>query len=126
MWLNITGQGLTVDAAVREHVERRMGFALGRFGDRIGRVVVHLTDVNGPRGGEDKRCRVVVEVLGYARVVVEDTDRDVQVAIERMADRVGQAVRRKLDYARLYADLQPEIPERAELVDPPKTTAEGG
>jgi len=105
MWLNISGQGPTVDAAVREHVERRLGFALSQFGDRIGRVTVHLTDANEPWGGEDKRCRVVVEVLGHARVVVEDTDRDLNVAIDRAADRVGQAVRRKLDRARLYADL---------------------
>jgi len=46
----------------------------------------------------------VVEVLGHARVVVEDNDRDVQVAIERAADRLGQAVRRNLDRARLYTD----------------------
>jgi len=113
MWLNISGQGLTVDAAVIEHVERRLGFALGRFGDRIGRATVHLADVNGPRGGEDKRCWVVVDILGRGRVVVEDTDCDVQVAIDRMADRVGQAVRRKLDRARTgRQSYRSEIPER--------------
>jgi len=105
MWLKIHDQGLTVDTAVRERVKRRLGFALGRFGNHVGRVTVLLTDVNGPRGGEDKRCRVVVEVLGHGRVVVEDTDHDVQVAIDQAADRVGQAVRRKLDSARMYARL---------------------
>jgi len=105
MWLNISGQSLTVDAAISEHVKRRLGFALGQFGDRIGRVTVHLTDANAPWGAEDKRCRVVVEVLGHARVVVEDTDRDVHFAIDRAVDRVGQAVRRKLERARLYANL---------------------
>jgi len=101
MWLNISGQGLTVDAAVRECVKLRLKFALGRFGEHVGRVTVHLTDANGPRGGEDKRCRVVVDVLGHAWVVVEDADHDLNVAIGRAADRVGQAVRRKLDRARL-------------------------
>jgi len=105
MWLNISGQGLTVDAAVCERVERLLGFALGQFGDRIGRVTVHLTDAIGPWGGEDKRCRVVVEVLGHARVVVEDADHDLNVAIDRAADRIGQDVRHKLDRARLYAGL---------------------
>ena len=105
MWLNISGQALTVDATVREHVERRLGFALGRFGEHVGRVSVRLADVNGPRGGEDKLCRIVVEVLGHGRVVVEDADHDLTVAIDRAADRVGQAVRRKLDRTRLYANL---------------------
>jgi len=104
MWLNISGQGLTVDAAVRERVVRQLRFALGRFGDHVGRVTVHLTDVNGPRG-EDTWCRVVVEVLGHGRVMVEDTARDVQVAIDLAADRVGEAVCRRMERARLYACL---------------------
>jgi len=113
MWLNIHDQGLTVDAAVRERVKLRLGFALGRFEEHIGQVSVHLTDVNGPRGGEDKRCRVVVEVLGHDQVVVEDTDCDVRVAIDRAADRVGQAVRRKLNRARTVRRRhRSEIPDR--------------
>ena len=78
---------------------------LGRFGDQVRRVSIYLADVNGPRGGEDKLCRIVVEVLGHGRVVVEDADHDLTVAIDRAADRVGQAVRRKLDRTRLYANL---------------------
>jgi len=105
MWLKIYEQGLTVDPVVRDQVERRLGLALGQSGEHVGRVSVLLTVVNGPQGGEDKLCRVVVEVLGHGRVVVEDTDRDVQVAIEQTADRVGQAVRRQLDRAQLYASL---------------------
>jgi len=105
MWLNISGQGPTVDAAVREYIKLRLRFALGQFGEHFGRVTVHLTDGNGPQGGEDKRCRVVVDVLGHARVVVEDADHDLNVAIDRTADRVGQAVRHRLDQARLYANL---------------------
>lgn len=92
MWLNIHGQSLQIDAAVREHVERRLGSALGRFGDQIGRVTVHLIDGTGPWGGTDDRCRIVVEVLGHGRTVVEDSDSGMIAAIDRAADRVGQAV----------------------------------
>ncbi|CAN5377930.1 hypothetical protein BH11PLA2_BH11PLA2_49130 [soil metagenome] len=124
MWLNISGQGLTVDAAVCEQVKRRLGFALGKFKDRIGRVTVHLTDWNGPQGGEGKQCRMVVDVLGHARVMVEDTDRDVQVAINRTADRVEQAVRRKLDHARLSAELfNPKSLAGQNSASPPKAEA---
>jgi putative sigma-54 modulation protein len=105
MWVTIHGQGLAVGGAERERVERRLGFALGRFGDRVGRVTVHLVDVSGPRGGVDKRCRVVVEVPGHGAVVVEEADADLNALIDRAADRIGQAVRRRLDRARLYAEL---------------------
>lgn len=105
MRTEVIGRGVEVDRATRERVGRRLGFALGRFGDRVGRVAVHLIDLNGPRGGVDKRCRVVAEVLGRGPVVVEDTNASLTAAIDRAADRVGQAVRRRLDAARLYASL---------------------
>jgi ribosome-associated translation inhibitor RaiA len=104
MWVQIVGRGVVLDADVRERVERRLGFALGRFGDRVGRVAVHLSDVNGPRGGVDKRCRIVAEVPGGGPgpVVVEDAAADLDPLIDRAADRVGQSVRRRLDRARLF------------------------
>lgn len=105
MRTEVIGRGVEVDGATRERIDRRLGFALGRFGDRVGRVAVYLVDLNGPRGGVDKQCRVVAEVLGHGLVVVEDTNASLTAAIDRAADRVGQGVRRRLDGARLYAGL---------------------
>jgi hypothetical protein len=54
--------------------------------------------VNGPRGGaDDKRCRAVAEIVGRGRVVVVDAANEIVAAIDRTADRLGQAVRRGLD-----------------------------
>lgn len=107
MWLDFAGQGLEVGGAVRERVERRLGFALARFGDRVGRVAVHLADVNGPRGGVDRRCRIVADVPGpgAAPVVVEEAGDDLNAVIDRAAERVGRAVRRRLDLTRLFTRL---------------------
>ena len=105
MLLDIHWQGLKVGAGEREWVGRRLGFALGRFGDHIRRVTVHLVDVDGPCDGMGKRCRLVVEVAGRGRVVVEDTDASLGAAIDRAADRAGEFVRRRLDLARLNAGL---------------------
>lgn len=105
MWLTIHLQSLDIDNVVREHVERRLSFALSRLEDQIEHVTVHLIDENGPRGGRDKRCRVVVEVLRRNRVVVEDTDSDLKAAINRAANRVRLTVRRKVDRAQWYARL---------------------
>lgn len=104
MRVDIHGHGLEVGPEQKERVERRLGFALGRFGDHVGRVTVYLADVNGPRGGADKRCKVVAEALGHGLVVVEDTDACLDTAIDRAADRIGRAVRRRLDAARLRSD----------------------
>ena len=52
--------GVRRPATLPDHIERRLRFALDRFGDRIARVFVFLHDRNGPRGGIDKICRVLV------------------------------------------------------------------
>ncbi len=105
MWVQIVGRGVVVDAVVRQRVERRLAFAIGRFHDRLGRVAVHLSDVNGPRGGVDKHCRIIADVLGSEPVVVEDAAARLDTLIDRAADRIGQSVRRRLERVRLFAGL---------------------
>jgi putative sigma-54 modulation protein len=106
MWVTIHGRGLA-DAAVRERIERRLSFALSRCGQQVVRVSVHLADVNGPRGGVDKQCRVTVELAGLGRVMIEDLDVSLNAAIDRAADRVGRAVRRRLQLVRTSAPSPP-------------------
>lgn len=120
MRVNIHGRRVAVDAATRERVERRLGFALGRFGGRVGRVAVHLSAADAARGGVGKRCRVVAEVLGHGAVTVADDDRDLPALIDRTADRVGLAVGRRLDRARLADGLTP--PDGPPPAPPPAPT----
>ncbi|MBI5477666.1 MAG: HPF/RaiA family ribosome-associated protein [Deltaproteobacteria bacterium] len=95
MRLEIRG-GELVSEIRRDRIARRLGFALSRFGVRIATVRVRLADVNGPRGGSDKSCRM--EVVGDRawRLVVEDRDADFHAAIDRAAERAGRAVSRAL------------------------------
>lgn len=83
MQIDIQSQGFALTHARREYTERRLQFALARVGDGVRRVTVRLFDVNGPRGGIDKRCRIQVMLDGLADVVVEDTEADLYVAIDR-------------------------------------------
>ncbi|MCR9199392.1 MAG: HPF/RaiA family ribosome-associated protein [Planctomycetaceae bacterium] len=89
---------LTVSHSVKLHLERRLGFALGRFADVISAIDVRLEDINGPRGGIDKMCRLRVNLPGAATpVIVEVTDQDLRAAIDIAADRMGRAFSRRLD-----------------------------
>ena len=58
MRIDIQGRGFPLTAALLDHTEQRLRFALTRTSARIKRVVVRLGDRNGPRGGEDKFCRM--------------------------------------------------------------------
>ena len=48
----------------RAYVARKLGMKLGKFATSIERVSVRVSDVNGPRGGVDQRCRVKVVLIG--------------------------------------------------------------
>ena len=53
------------------YIQRRLVFALGRFGRRVERVLVRVEDTNGPKGGIDKRCRVAVVMPHSTTAVME-------------------------------------------------------
>ena len=89
-------RGFTLTTDVRQHIERRLGFAFDRAHHQIGRISVVVSDVNGPRGGEDKRCRIQVSVAGAADVMIDDCQSDLYRAIDRAVDRAGRTLARRL------------------------------
>lgn len=103
MRLEIHSQGLVVEEAERDQMARKLDFALDRLSHRLGQVVVRLTDLNGPRGGEDLRCRIVAELVPTGgQVVVEDVAPHPAQAISRAASRLVRLVNRQSERRRGY------------------------
>jgi putative sigma-54 modulation protein len=96
MQIDIQARNFSLTNALRGHIERRLGFALSARDDHIQRIMVRLSDVNGPRGGEDKCCHIQVVLPQMTDVVIEDTEVDMYTAIDRAADRAGRTVGRRL------------------------------
>lgn len=96
MIFDVRGRNLPLHEALKKYTERRLGFALRRFDRRIGCVRARIFDVNGPRGGVDKCCRIKADMVPTGVVVVESTAPDAYVVIDRAADRLEQTVRRYL------------------------------
>ena len=80
-----------------EHIDRRLRFALSRFGNRVERVVVFLKDLNGPKGGIDKVCRILAKVRGCGITLAAVIDSDWVAAVDRATTRIGHNVSRELD-----------------------------
>jgi len=80
-----------------DHIERRLRFALSRFSGRIGKIFVFLHDRNGPRGGVDKLCRILVKVRGCGVVVASVADSDWVTSVDRATTRIGQTVARHVE-----------------------------
>ncbi len=94
MRIDIRANGFALTEALRDHAERRLRFALTRADEHVRWVAVHLGDVNGPRGGRDKRCRIRVMLKGRPDVVIDDVETDLYAAIDRAANRAGRSVAR--------------------------------
>ena len=100
MQIDVHALGFELTPALREHIERRLHFALARSDAVVARLSVRLSDLNGPRGGEDKRCHLRITLTDAPEVLIEDTEADLYVAIDRAADRAGRTVARRLERSR--------------------------
>lgn len=96
MNLQIQAQDLPLTDGLRQHVAKRLAYALNHGRDVITRIVVRLSDINGPRGGVDKCCGIEVRLKAAPTLVVEDTQADFYAAIDRAAERIGRTLDRHL------------------------------
>lgn len=92
MRLEIRSAPFSLTPALEARVRRRMRFALCRFQTGIRQVTVRLCDLNGPRGGVDKQCRIEAALRRGQTVQVEDVDADLYAAIDRAAGRLGRLI----------------------------------
>jgi putative sigma-54 modulation protein len=98
MRVDVHAQGFEMTNALTEHTERRLRFALKHAADQVQHVTVRLADINGPRGGVDKRCSIHIVLSGLPDIVTEDTEADMYIAINRAIDRVGRTVLRRVSH----------------------------
>jgi len=108
MKLLVVGEKMRVRESLHDFVTRRLYFALGRFAPQITRVTTRLGDCNGPRGGVDKRCRIVVELRGLESVLREAHADDLEAAVAAAAEGVGRGVARALERRR-HTRRRPDV-----------------
>lgn len=97
MRIDIQTSGFKLTDSLRAHAEKRLQFALSWAVHDVRKVVVRLSDINGPRGGNDKRCHIQIPIPGRPDVVIEDTEPDLYVAIDHAVDRIERSVARRLE-----------------------------
>ncbi len=100
MEFQITAGNFTVPEELRELVRLRLSYALGRFQREVSTVRVHLTDLNGPRGGLDKQCKMHAVLKGASAVMSEVTDSEFESAVTRAAKRLSRGLLRQIERRR--------------------------
>lgn len=97
--MNIRINGRT-SPALNEVIEDRLFAALGQHESWVEQVDVRLWDENGPKGGEDQRCRFDIRLRHGGTVTIEEAGHDPYSIVSLAADRAKQAVGRKVDKLR--------------------------
>ena len=90
---------------LRGLTEHRVRFVLRRLGWLVPRAEVQMSDVNGPRGGIDKRCQVELRTNGAGSVVVASVANDWRTALDNALARASRFLvrlwRRRSDSRRM-------------------------
>jgi ribosome-associated translation inhibitor RaiA len=94
MDIRITGNNVSISAALRGYTERRFRTAVGDAGPN--EIEVRLSDVNGPRGGLDKECAVRAVLRRAGVVFVRARGEDAYSTVDKAAGRLKSAVGRRV------------------------------
>ncbi len=97
--------------SLEEQLERRLHFALARFGSRVRQATILLADLHGPSGGEDQHCRIEVSLVPSGSITAEAADTEIASAVSRAAERVAR---------RVWDALDPKRTMRARMGSPPR------
>ena len=81
---------------LQSEVQRSVQYAVDRHRSQLGRISIHLTDLNGPRGGVDKQCRITADVRGARPVTILETGDNLLAVVKRAARRLGYRVGRRV------------------------------
>lgn len=105
-----------LDAAAEAYVRRKLGRKLGKFAMSIERVSVRVEDVNGPRGGLDKHCRIKIVLAGLPSVLVEQRSNSLQGAMDGALSKAERVVHKALQRRRMKPLRTQENRGKAPLV----------
>lgn len=83
--------------ALSAHVSSVVENALDHFRARVTRVEVHLTDENGPKGGEaDMRCAMEARLANLQPIAITHAAPSLHQAIDGAADKLARLIEHTL------------------------------
>jgi len=96
MQMRIQGRNIELTQAIRQHIRERVTAALDQHASRVRQVAVTVSDINGPRGGVDQLCNVVVSLRGGKTLRHSRKGEDLYANVSLVADKVKRRVGREI------------------------------
>ncbi|WP_101760060.1 hypothetical protein [Oceanicoccus sp. KOV_DT_Chl] len=119
MKVNINYGNTANDKDIKNYIHYRLGFAFSRNSQLIRSITINLTDINGPKGGIDQQCKVMIKSNLLQDVVITERQADIKHAIDRGINRAGknfmQCIKRRkiISKKRFYIEDTDAVSESA-------------
>jgi ribosome-associated translation inhibitor RaiA len=99
MQLQMNYANVEASEALETHIRDALESTIGRFADRLTRIEVHLSDLDGPgkSGPNDKRCRIEARPSGASPVMVESVGDSFYEAADDAAGKLRRLLTSRLD-----------------------------
>jgi ribosome-associated translation inhibitor RaiA len=111
MQIQIQASPFELQDTSRQSIEQRVRFVLRRLQHQVSQARIRLTDINGPRGGVDKECQLLLKQAGPGQVVIKTQGTTYASALDAALQRASQALlrarQRRRPQARRSQEYQP-------------------
>jgi ribosome-associated translation inhibitor RaiA len=92
-----TDNQIVTDSEANDRLEQKVRAKLRRFEQRLTHVEVHVADVNGAKGGDDKRVTIETRPAGHPPVAVHAEAPRVENAVNLAAEKAAKALAHALE-----------------------------
>lgn len=91
MKFTIYSHPFELTSGIENYIRKKLEKTLSKS-PALTEVSVTVSDINGPRGGEDKECKLQFSIAGKGRFVIKDTKSDLYHAIDSAAHRARHTI----------------------------------
>ncbi|MGQ0506213.1 MAG: ribosome hibernation-promoting factor, HPF/YfiA family [Myxococcaceae bacterium] len=97
----VKGVHVKMSNGLKQYVQEHLVDPIEHFyQDEAAEIEIHLCDNNGPKGGEDRECRVTVRMPGSAAIHVNESSDSMHKSIDLVRDRLERLTKREIERKR--------------------------
>jgi|GEM_PF-1422235 len=117
MHVEIASRNLSLKAETREFIERRLELVLKQFEDQIERVWVAVRDIKRNCDGEDKQCRIVVDLSCSGSVRKVHVATSIESAASQAIDWAAAAVALVVERRRRVSEIRGDNQSTLQMIE---------
>jgi hypothetical protein len=96
MKIVVLARNFSLRSRIKEAIEGKIGRTFGRFSKKVDRVKIMLEDINGPKGGVDKHCKIIAELVPGGELTAAALDSSYERALGAASEKMLSGLKKKI------------------------------